>query len=123
MRQTRRCIVTLIDPFFSYRVRFNRLSRNGVVASSHLGHGPRADHIDPKQANRDRDGFSEPGNFFADRALTPVMGQSKPKRHPAISSGVGGRAGLNGAKADIAVGMSLAGGTAEVTWTWPIGRE
>ncbi len=49
-----------------------------------------------------------------------AMGHERRKRHPVGSSGVGGRAGLKGAKADIAARMSLAGGTAEVD---PVRRD
>ena len=89
-----------------------------------------------RKINTDRD------SFLRGRLLIP-SGSSKPqfwhiampldgsrplhhsrrKRHRAGTPGAGGQADENWLKSDIAAGMLHVEGTAEVTRTWPIGRE
>ena len=52
-----------------------------------------------------------------------LVGQSLPNRHRAGTPGGGVQADENWLKSDIAAGMLHVEGTAEVTRTWPIGRE
>ncbi len=57
------------------------------------------------------------------RRRMSALGQSLPNRHRAGTPGAGGQADENWLKSDIAAGMLHVEGTAEVTRTWPIGRE